>query len=278
MIRQLASFVFVAAVAVPSIWADRAGRVERSRAMLERSTQPARFTDDARSLVRAAAARRKSGAQLRSAGESQAVLPMAAGVTQINLYDSGRESYFVLTEVMPKDTTVQAYIVLPNDTELGLEARNVVEDLPAGFSFVLPGIKTLGDFWQTGLTTYYVVVTKPNGDKTISSTDFAAKGYYRDLADTGYMVPGVNWYRQYSQDGADFVEIKGRFLADTLTYVVFEDIVAPQDSIRVLDNSTIVVNLNKVQYFDTTLMKAYLLTVGQDSWTDTYPFRYTPLH
>jgi len=277
MIRQFTLVAFAATLAIPAVWADRADRAERSRAMMESSTRPAKFTDDARALVRAASARRKSGAQLRSAGESQAVLPMAAGVTQINLYDSGRESYFVLTEVMPTGSTVQAYIVLPNDTELGLEARNVIEDLPIGYSFTLPGIKTLGDFWQSGLTTYYVVVTKPSGEKTISSTDFATKGYFRDLADTSFMVPGINWYRQFRQDGANYVEIKGRFLADKLTYVVFEDIVAPPDSIRVVDSSTIQVNLNKVQNFDTALMKGYLLTVGQDSWTDTYPFRYTPL-
>lgn len=275
MIRHFTLIALTAALAAPALPADRATRAERSQALFERATEPARFTPDVRSLVRAAAAQRKV-AKTRAAAELQAVLPMAPGVTQVNLYDSGREAYFVLTEVLPKGSSVQAYIVLPNDTELGLEARNIIEDLPVSYSFILPGLKTLGDFWQKGLTTYYVVVTKPNGDKTMSATDFATKGYFRDLADTGYMVPGVNWYRQYSQDGSVYVEIKGRFISGTPTYVVFEDIVAPPDAISVPDSSTIVVNLSKVPNFDTTLMKGYLLTIGQDSWTDTYPFRYTP--
>lgn len=277
MIRHFTFFALTAILAAPAFPADRAARTERSQALFERATRPAEFTKDVRSLVRAAAAQRKSAQNRSAAAVKQAVLPMAPGVTQVNLFDSGREAYFVLTEVLPAGSTVQAYVVLPNNNELGLEARNVVEDLPVGYSFILPGIKTLGDFWQTGLTTYYVVVTKPSGDQTMSATDFATKGYFRDLTDTGYMVPGINWYRQFTQDGAAYVEIKGRFIAGVPTYVVFEDIVAPPEAINVIDSSTIQVNLNKVPNFDTTLMKGYLLTVGQDSWTDTYPFRYTPL-
>lgn len=277
MIRHFTLIALTAILAAPAFPADRAARTERSQALFERATRPAEFTKDVRSLVRAAAAQRKSTQNRSAAAPKQAVLPMAPGVTQVNLFDSGREGYFVLTEVLPAGSTVQAYVVLPNNNELGLEARNVVEDLPVGYSFILPGIKTLGDFWQTGLTTYYVVVTKPSGDQTMSATDFATKGYFRNLDDTSYMVPGINWYRQFTQDGAAYVEIKGRFITGVPTYVVFEDIVAPQEAINVIDSSTIQVNLNKVPNFDTTLMKGYLLTVGQDSWTDTYPFRYTPL-
>lgn len=276
MIRHLTLIAFAALLAAPAFPADRAERAERSKALFERATAPAKFSPDARALVRAAAAQRKAGAQSRAVVENQAVLPMAPGLTQVNLFDSGREAYFVLTDVLPKGSTVQAYIVLPNDTELGLEARNIVEDLPVGYSFILPGLKTLGDFWQTGLTTYYVVVTNPAGDKTMSATDFATKGYFRDIADTGFMIPGINWYRQYSQDGALYVELKGRFLADKPAYAAFEDIVAPADAVTVLDASTVRINLSKIKLFDTTLMKGYLLTIGQDSWTDTYPFRYTP--
>ena len=276
MIRYFTLIALAAVLAVPALPADRAERAERSKALFERATRPAKFTKDARALVHAAAAQRKI-AQARSAGTKQAVLPMAPGVTQVNLFDSGREAYFVLTEVLPTGSTVQAYIVLPDDTQLGLEARNVVEDLPTGYSFILPGIKTLGDFWQTGLTTYYVVVTRPDGQQTMSATDFATKGYFRTLADTSYMVPGINWYRQFGYEGAPYVEIKGRFISGVTTYVVFEDIVAPPEAINVADDSTIFVNLSLVPNFDTTLMKGYLLTVGQDSWTDTYPFRYSPL-
>ncbi|MBI4891908.1 MAG: hypothetical protein HY821_14880 [Acidobacteria bacterium] len=284
MIRRFVLAAAVAALAVPAIWAQRAERAERSKAILDARTEPGTFTPDARAMVRAAA--RQAGSSSRAAAaadKSYSALPMAGGVTQVNLFDTGREAYFVLTEVMPAGSTVQAYIMLPkknqNDpaVELPLEARNVIEDLPVGYSFYLTGIKTLGDFWPKGITTYYVVVTKPSGEKTMSATDFSARGYFRDIVDTSYVIPGINWYRQFVQDGSVFVEIKGRFLSSKLAYVVFEDIVAPQDAIKVVDDSTIVVNLSKVPNFDTTLMKGYLLTVGQDSWTDTYPFRYTPI-
>jgi len=32
------------------------------------------------------------------------------------------------------------------------------------------------------------------------------------------------------------------------------------------------------EYFDPTRMKGYLLTVGQEGWTDTLPFRHTPFN
>ena len=187
-----------------------------------------------------------------------------------------------VTRTIPAGSTVQAFITLPADTRdsrqpWGLESLSVTGDLEPGFSLVLPGLRTLGDFWKQGLTTYTIVVTDPDGAQSLSSTDFGAAGFYRNVDDTSYMVPGINSFREFvNADGDTIVEIKGRFVANTGTDVVFEDIVAPQDSIDVIDDSTIEVNLSRVPNFDLTLMKTYLLTVGQDSWTDIFQFRHTP--
>lgn len=262
------------ALAAPAAFAQRA---ERTRAAMEGKVVRAPFTDSARAAVRAyAAARSRQG--VRGAGAArQAMMPMAPGVVQLNLFDTGREAYFVLTEPLPAGSKVQAFIIPPDGQEWALEALEAQADLPAGFYLYLPGIRTLGDFWQSGLTTYQVIVSQPGKPDSMSALDFAAGGFFRDLTDTDYLVPGINWWRQFRSGDAMWLEIKGRFLTNTKTYVVFEDIVAPQDAIRVQDSETIFVNLSAVPNFDLDHMKGYLLTVGQDGWTDTAPFRFTPL-
>ncbi len=286
MIKQFSIFALAAALAAPVAWADRAERAERTRAETERLTSPIPVTDEARALVRSLSGRRAGSragqvAARSAAVEQQAQFPQAPGVTQINLFDSAREAYFVVTRTIPAGSTVQAFIILPADRdkkqEWALEALRVDGDLAPGFSLTLPGFRTLGDFWKQGLTTYTVVVTDPSGTQTMSSTDFGAKGYYRNADDTNFMVPGINSWREFvNSDGSTIVEIKGRFLTGIRTEVVFEDIVAPQDTVSVIDSSTIQVDVSRVPNFDLTLMKTYLLTVGQDSWTDILPFRHTP--
>ncbi|GEM_PF-2551930 len=282
MTRQFLTVALAAALAAPAVWADRAERAERSQAQLDRYTRKVPITAGARALVRSRiAAMGTNRNAMRAAADNQpAALPPAPGLIQVNLFDTGREAYFVSTLVIPAGSTVQAFILLPDkQQEWGLEARQVTEDLPVGFSFFLPGIKTLGDFWQTGLTTYFVVVSLPSGGgDTISQFDFATKGYFRNLSDTNFMVPGINWWRQfYGSDGSAYVEIKGRFMSNQPVDVIFEDIVAPRGAINQVDDSTVQVNVSQVPNFDTTLMKGYLLTVGQGGWSDVAQFRFSPL-
>jgi len=283
--RQFSTLAIVAALAAPAVWADRAERAERTRAQMSRYTTKAPVSEGARALVRSRISTTGPGRNsLRVAAQDQrgAYTP-APGAVQVNLFDTGREAYFVATQTIPAGSTVQAFILLPDKKqEWALESLNVTEDLPPGFSFFLPGIKTLGDFWQEGLTTYFVVVNTGAGE-TLSQFDFATKGFFRNLSDTNLMVPGINSWRQFYADGSAFLEIKGRFQTGTPTDVVFEDIVAPQSAIQVIDSSTIQVNLSQVPNFDTSLMKSYLLTVGQfvnqdiGTWSDVAQFRFTPL-
>lgn len=283
MIRQASLLALAATLAAPMIWADRAERAERTRAETERVTARVPITEEARafarSQVRAGSPGSRAVPRRTTAAEQQAVARVQApGVTQINLFDLSRESYFVVTETLPVDTTIQAFLILPDQKqEWGLEALRVLEDLKPGFSLKLPAIRTLGDFWQRGLTTYTVVVTLPNGTMTMSSVDFGAAGYSRDAADVSYMVPGITAWREYAATGGDnILEVKGRFLTDALTYVVLEDQVAPKDAFTVVDSSTIRINLNMMPYFNAVRMLGYQLTVAQGGWCDNLPFRHTP--
>lgn len=278
MERRTVLLMLAATLVSTGAFAERAERAERVRAQMAGKVVKANFTDSARAAVRAYASQRAKGGARTAGSARHAMMPMAPGVVQINLFDSGREAYFVLTETLPAGSVVQAFIIPPDNTqEWALEALQAEEALPPGYSFYLPGIKTLGDFWQTGLTTYMVIVSQPGKPDSMSALDFSTKGYFRDLQDVDYLVPGINWWRQFWSGKDHWLEIKGRFLTDKKTYITFEDLVAPPDALMVADSETIYVNLSKVPNFDLTLMKGYLLTVGQDGWTDTVPFRFTPL-
>lgn len=262
--------------------AERATRAERVQAQMAGKVVKAKFTESARAAARSFALARNKRGLRQAAAQERGALPqaMAPGVVQINMFDTSREAFFVLTETLPKASLVQFFILPPdNEQEWALESLEADEDLQPGFSFFLPAIKTLGDFWQSGLTTYLVIVQTPDGKQSFSATDYAAKGYFRDIVDVDRFVPGINWWRQFWSGSGHWLEISGRFLPDAKTYVVLEDIVVPQDALwRAPGNTdTIMVNLAAVPNFDIDLMKGYLLTVGQDGWTDTVQYRFTPL-
>lgn len=282
MIRRILLAGLAACLVLPMAMAGRAERAERVRAAMAGKVVRGKFTDSARAAARAfAQARGKRGLRQAAVAERGA-LPsaMAPGVVQINLFDSGREAYFVLTETLPAGSVVQAFILPPdNEQEWALEALEASEDLPPGYSFFLPGIKTLGDFWQSGLTTYLVIVSQPGKPDSMSATDFAANGYFRDIVDVDMFVPRINWWKQFWHGSAHWLEINGRFIPGKKIYVVLEDFVAPQEALWIPEDSsdTIFVDLARVPNFDLELMKGYLLTVAQDGWTDTAQFRFTPL-
>ncbi len=286
MLRRL-SIIAIIAASSATLFAQRA---ERAQSETLKFTQPGRANSALTSAshtrkvpaAAATAAGNLNRGVLATATEDASTPAQAPGVTQMNLWDTGREAYFVATETLPVGTTIQATIEFPtSSTEdrrfFTLDTLNVVEDLPPGFSLVLPGIKTLGDFWRKGLTVYNVWVTKPGGSATISSYDFATRSYYRNASDVSYFTPRIDSVREFTDSGSTLVELKGSFLTSGTTYIVFEDIVAPAESVTIVDQSTIRVNLNKVPGIDTTLMKGSLLTIGQGGWSDTFPFRHSLL-
>jgi hypothetical protein len=284
----MSALLLAATIGMPMVWAQRADRAERSRAAVERMTVPARTSDSTRDAVRARVQNGRSAIAGKSLTSRDATDPVATqrrqapGVTQVNLFDLSREAYFVLTEAMPAGTIVQFFLALPHsqsDTEweLAFEARQAGEELPVGFSFYLPAIKTLGDFWKSGATTYTVVVTRPGEAESYSSFDFGTKGYVRTAVDMPNILPRIESWREFvNGDGNTIVEIKGLFQTGMTTYVVFEDQVAPASAINVIDANTIHVTLNALPNFDLTSMLSYQLTVGQDEWSDVMPFRHTP--
>lgn len=282
MKRRVLLAGLAAVLMIPMAMAERAGRAERVKAAMAGKVVKGKFTEAGRAAARALLqARGKRGLRAAAANERGA-LPevMAPGVVQVNLFDSGREAYFVLTETLPAGSVVQFFILPPdNEQEWAMEALEAAEDLPPGYSFYLPGIKTLGDFWQAGLTTYLVIVSQPGKPDSMSATDFATGDYFRDIVDVDYLVPGINWWKQFWSGSGHWLEINGRFNPGAKTYVVLEDLVVPQDAIWIPEGSsdTIFVDLARVPDFDLDLLKGYLLTVGQGGWTDTAQFRFTPL-
>mgnify|MGYP000874984741 CR=1 FL=1 len=284
MIRHFTLIALMAAVAIPALPADRYERTQRPQAVATQVKRSASATAATRALIRADVQRRAAHATQRSATGGRSALPAAPGVIQINQFDSGGgEAYFTLTDFLPQDTLIEAYIVPAdaNGFELGPQTFRLSTDFYAGDWLTLPSMKTMRQFGppdlQYPLVLYYVIVTLPDGTQSWSGTDFSAKDYYRTLEDTAYMIPGINWYRQYVEDGVPYIELTGRFLPDMPVSVVFETFVAPPEAVTIIDATTVRVNMSAVPGFDTSTMAMYLLTVGQDGWTDTYAFRYTPL-
>jgi hypothetical protein len=302
MIRQIGILTLSAALAVPAVWAQRGERktIDLSRKAGRVTTVEQPSASSVRLKARINTRNLKAGT--KSAGAATAELVQAPGVVQLNLfesYNSGREAYFVATNYIPSGSTIQAFIILPDNTELDLEVVQFNYEISPGESFVLPDIKKTGFFWKYGLTNIGIEVTTPDGSKSVSIVDFPTAdwqgSYYRNIDDVALMVPGITSYREYVEDGVLKVEIKGRFLSSSKPLVVFEDLVAPPSSISTPDNSTIIVDTTKLigyywdpsdpnadsngmvkRTFDPTVMKGYLLTVGQVGYTDTLPFRHTP--
>lgn len=307
MIRQFTILAMAATLAAPAIWAQRGERktVDLSRVASKVTTEGSGGADAGAAQFRAVYARGRTGggttngAALGSSGESNAaVLAQAPGVLQMNLfegYKSGRETYFVATRTIPSGSVFQQFINLPDNQQLALSAVRFNYDVAPGESLTLTNIKDFGFFWEYGLTAYAIKITLPDGSETWTGTDFGTADwqgqYYRKFADLPYVIPGLTGAREYLENGATMVEIKGRFRTDLPVHVVFEDLVVPSNSVQVLDATTVLVNLSAAygyyydsgvgdlveQSFDPTRVKGYLLTVGQGGFTDTLPFRHTPL-
>ncbi|MBN9656961.1 MAG: hypothetical protein J0H49_02210 [Acidobacteria bacterium] len=302
MIRQFTILALAASLAAPATWAQRGERktVDLSRlaskVTVESSGGAAQF--------RAAFPRGRNGgatdgAAFGSAGQSNAAaLTQAPGVLQMNLfegYKSGRETYFVATRTIPSGSLFQQFINLPDNQQLALSAVRFKYDMAPGESLTLTNIKDFGFFWEYGLTAYAIKITLPDGTETWTGTDFGTADwqgqYFRKFEDLPYVIPGLTGAREYLDNGATMVEIKGRFRTDLPVHVVFEDLVVPRESVQVLDATTVLVNLSAAygyyydsgvgdlveQTFDPTRVKGYLLTVGQGGFTDTLPFRHTPM-
>ncbi|QOY85785.1 hypothetical protein [Paludibaculum fermentans] len=306
MIRQFTILAIAATLAAPASWAQRGERktVDLSRVASKLSSEGTGGTAGA-AQFRAAMSRGRSGGgatdgvALGSSGQANATtLAQAPGVLQMNLfegYKSGRETYFVATRTIPSGSTLQQYIYLPDNQQLALSSVKFSYDIAPGESLALTNVKDFGFFWEYGLTAYAVKITLPDGTETWAGTDFGTADwqglYYRKFADLPFVIPGLTGAREYLDNGATMVEIKGRFRTDLTAHVIFEDLVVPSNAVQVLDATTIVVNLSQAygyyydsgvgdlvqQTFDPTRVRGYLLTVGQGGFTDTLPFRHTPM-
>lgn len=238
--------------------------------------QHARRTVDAHGIARSTHTAPSMGIhRIRPAvsGAPQSAAPVQApGVIQTNLFDASNIVWFVTAENLPAGTLLTPYLVFPDQTEIPLAPLQLTEDVPAGSSFDMPGIRTFGPFWPEGYLTYAVVVTM-NGTDSQAAADFPvfSARTYQDMTN---MVPRIIGTSETLVNRDVTLVIEGSFTREP-AYILLEDLVIPRDAVRV-SGSQITVNLSKVPQLDLGSLQEFLLTVGQSGWCDTTIFRHTP--
>ncbi len=203
-----------------------------------------------------------------------AYVPQAPGVLQINLLDRTRPAWFVTTGVIPKGSTVFAYVVPPGDTYLSLGPLVVDEDIPPGRSFALPSLADVGTFWPAGVNTYDVVV-EINGVSMHCAADFTTGGQ-RNYDDLGVVVPLIyGWSEDISKRHIQLT-IQGEFTDDPVS-LVLEDLAVPDHAIS-KNGNVVVVDLSQVPGLALDRYQNLLLTVAQGGWADTRVFTHVPFN
>jgi hypothetical protein len=249
---------FSIALSVP-VWA-----AQPTRHMIDRSQLAARTDRGVRPHLA-----NRLGAHFQADASAPVQAP---GVLQLNPKDSLNTAWFVTTAVIPNGSTLTAYLVLPDGTQVPLDTLNATGDIQPGQSFALPNIQ-FGDFWPFGVTTYSVTV-HINGRDTQAAADFTV-GDARQYSDLSSVVPLItSTTRQLAGNRDLMLLISGQFTTDP-AYVVFEDTVAPQSAIRVSANQ-ITVDMSQVPGLDLASAQNLLVTVGQDGWADTTVYRHIP--
>lgn len=200
--------------------------------------------------------------------------PQAPGVLQLNLADGARSAWFVVTDVIPKGSTITAYIVPDGENYLRLGPLYAEEDIQPGRSFLLPRIQNFGVFWPAGVTMYDVVV-RINNRNTHSAADFTVDGA-RNYDDLGVVLPLIYHWNESLDNRQVILTIEGEF-TDSPVKIVLEDLVVPDDAIS-RNGGTIKVNLSRVPGTRLHLYQDFLLTIGQDGYSDTRIFTHVPFN
>jgi hypothetical protein len=247
------------ALASPAVWAEYHRRPE-DKSLVERPAPSPRTVA------------RRTGLGLKGTASAATALQQAPGVVQINQKDPHNAAWFVATDVIPKGSTLKAFLVLPDQTEIPLDTLNATSDIEPGQSLALPSIR-FGDFWPLGITSYEVDVTiNRNVMVTIMDIPVGDAWVFSDLTKLAPLITSSTT----QLNGQDvMLTMKGVFTSDP-AYVVLEDMVAPRSAIRV-SAGQITVNLSQVPGFDVKSLQDLLLTVGQAGYCDTAVFRYVPL-
>ncbi len=217
----------------------------------------------------------KSRKQARSAAaDKEASIPQAPGVVQIG---PDRTAYFTFTDFTPKGSTVDAAIQFSNSNFLDLGLVTLNRDYQPGDYFALPKICDVGDLWPSGVTTLDVQVTV-NGTVTHSAGEFVsgAARTYGDLYVPSALTPLITSWSESIFNRQVILTINGSFTSSPATVVV-EDLVVPRSAItQSADGSTINVNLSQVPGSRLDIQQDFLLTVGQDGYTDSRIFTHVP--
>ncbi len=213
-----------------------------------------------------------------AAARDAAAVPQAPGVVQINLSDTQRSAWFVVTDTIPAGAQLVAYIsTASNDPNGFLKLGPITynQDIAPGTSLLLPSISSFGDFWPAGVTTYDVVVNI-GGLNTHNAADFAvgAARSYTDLTTPQPLTPIITSWSEGISNRQLILTINGSFTSDPVK-VVLTDLVAPRSAIKQSGN-TITVNLSQIAGTRLDTYEDFLLTVGQAGFSDTRTFTHVP--
>ena len=244
----------------PAVWGEYHRR-PADQSLVERSGR------SARTLARRAAGVRPKDVAVKDAAPPQ----QAPGVVQINLLDASHPAWFVATDVIPKGSTLTAFLVFPDNKDAALDVLTATSDIQPGQSIALPGIH-FGDFWPLGITSYEVDVNI-NGTVSVTTMEIPVGDSWA-FADLPKLAPLVTSTTTQLTGGNVVLAIRGVFTGDPV-YVAIEDIVVPRSAIQV-GQGQITVNLGQVEGFDLASLQDLLLTVGQNTFCDTAVYRYVP--
>ncbi len=262
---------------------------ERKIVDLEKISRPVDATKASTQavMVRVSRQAKTSTASRATAGTVEPIaadkLVQAPGVVQIDqlgdYLNNGMTVWFVTTALIPKGSTVSAYVIIEEadgyEAYTKFQSRTLDDDIPAGYSFFLPSIHRFSGFWVTGtVMTYGVKVTTVDGAVSYSIDDFRVKAN-RMAVDLPLIVPLVKQSSQsWTDDGRPIMTLDGVFTDSTPT-IVLDDVVVPPEAIVSADRSRIMVDLSKTGIDPTSLWTA-VLTVGQDGFANTSAFRFCP--
>lgn len=212
---------------------------------------------------------------------AQAVLP-APGVAQCYVDANGALSAaFINTATLPSGTTITGSMTLLDDgTSIDFTGETLSSALSPGAYIQLPNVSNFGELWyQSGAALDIgVIIQIPHGAQ--SEVDCVALvGEAFQNSDLAASEPLINTVTTSVASNNDLMmNLSGYFTSDTALVVLtdfFSTYVVPSSAVT-LSGSQISVDLSQVSGLNLAYSDSLAVTVSQDGYSDTVPYRYLP--